>query len=48
MRAVLATAEPSRNRPHIFAGTRANGLFKASGITPAVPSTWGRLKDRYR
>jgi hypothetical protein len=33
---------------HVFAGTRANGLFVNGYSTPATPTTWGMVKDRYR
>jgi photosystem II stability/assembly factor-like uncharacterized protein len=49
VRAILATAELGDvNRAHVFAGTRANGLFEASYTTTALPTSWGRVKARYR
>ena len=49
VRAVLATVGASgADSVHVFAGTRANGLFVNGYSTPATPATWGSIKDRYR
>jgi photosystem II stability/assembly factor-like uncharacterized protein len=49
VRAVLATVGASgADSVHVFAGTRANGLFVNGYSTPATPTTWGLVKDRYR
>ena len=49
VRAVLATVGASAaDSAHVFAGTRANGLFVNGYSTPATPTTWGAIKDRYR
>lgn len=49
VRAVLAAVGASAvDSAHVFAGTRANGLFENGYSTPATPTTWGKLKDRYR
>ena len=48
VRAILATFEP--DTAHVFVGTRADGLFEAQidATTQNRPTTWGRLKDRFR
>ena len=33
---------------HVFAGTRADGLFENGYSTPATPTSWGKVKDMYR
>ncbi|MGH7726037.1 MAG: WD40/YVTN/BNR-like repeat-containing protein [Candidatus Eiseniibacteriota bacterium] len=50
VRAVLAVVglDNVPGQVGVFAGTRANGLFLAEYCTPALQSTWGRLKDQYR
>lgn len=48
-RAVLcAVGALTADGAQVYAGTRANGLFRAGYSTPALPVTWGRLKDSYR
>lgn len=48
-RAVLcAVGGMAADSAAVFVGTRNNGLFQAGYSTPAIPSTWGQLKDRYR
>jgi hypothetical protein len=49
VRAVLAAVGASgADSSHVYAGTRANGLFENGYSTPATPMTWGKVKDLYR
>jgi photosystem II stability/assembly factor-like uncharacterized protein len=49
VRAVVApVGAAATDSAHVFVGTRANGLFENGYSTPAKPSTWGSIKDRYR
>ena len=49
VRAVLCTVgAQTADDAEVFAGTRANGLFRAGYSTPALPTSWGRVKGNYR
>jgi hypothetical protein len=48
VRAVLCVVETSQNQASVFAGTLKDGLFEAQYSTPTQPTTWGKLKARYR
>jgi photosystem II stability/assembly factor-like uncharacterized protein len=49
VRAVLCTVgAAAADSARVFAGTRADGLFMNGYSTPATPTTWGQVKDRYR
>jgi hypothetical protein len=49
VRAVLCTVGARAvDDAEVYAGTRADGLFRAGYSTPALPTSWGRLKDTYR
>ena len=49
VRAVLCTVGAmAQDSVMVFAGTRANGLFRAEYSTPAASTSWGRVKDTYR
>lgn len=49
VRAVLCTVgAAAADSAMVFAGTRANGLFRAEYSTPVAPTSWGRVKDTYR
>jgi len=49
VRAVLAVVGAQTfDDADVYAGTRANGLFRADYSTPAAPTSWGRMKDTYR
>jgi len=49
VRAVLAAVGASAaDSAHVFAGTRADGLFENGYSTPATKTTWGQVKDKYR
>jgi hypothetical protein len=48
-RAVLAVVGAmTPDDADVYAGTRADGLFRADYSTPALPTSWGRVKDSYR
>lgn len=46
VRSLLAVVDGST--ANVFAGTRRDGLFELEYSTPTVPTTWSRLKARYR
>ena len=49
VRAVVAVVgAKTADDADVYAGTRANGLFRADYSTPAAPTTWGRVKGAYR
>jgi hypothetical protein len=49
VRAVLCTVgAQAPDDADVFAGTRADGLFRFGYSTPAAAMTWGRVKDAYR
>ena len=49
VRAVLCTVGAnSVDDADVYAGTRADGLFRAGYSTPVPPTSWGRVKDLYR
>jgi photosystem II stability/assembly factor-like uncharacterized protein len=49
VRAVVATVGANgADSARVFVGTRADGLFMNGYSTPATPTTWGQVKDRYR
>jgi photosystem II stability/assembly factor-like uncharacterized protein len=49
VRAVLCTVgAPTADAADVYAGTRADGLFRAGYSTPVPPTSWGRVKDLYR
>ena len=49
VRAVLSTVgAQAPDDADVYAGTRADGLFRFGYSTPASPMTWGRVKDAYR
>ena len=48
-RAVLCTVGAnSPDDADVYAGTRADGLFRLAYSTPAAPVSWGRVKAAYR
>jgi len=48
-RAVLAVVGAQTvDDADVYAGTRADGLFRLGYSTPATPMTWGRVKGAYR
>ena len=49
VRAVLCTVGAAAvDSAMVFAGTRADGLFRAEYSTPAAATSWGRIKGTYR
>jgi len=49
VRAVLCTVgAAAADSAMVFAGTRADGLFRAEYSTPAATTSWGRIKETYR
>ena len=49
VRSVLcAVGADAPDSASVFAGTRADGLYQNRYSTPARPTTWGQMKDRYR
>ncbi len=49
VRAVLCTVgAQTADDADVYAGTRADGLFRAGYSTPALSTSWGRVKDTYR
>jgi len=49
VRAVLCTVgADAADSAMVFAGTRANGLYRAEYSTPAERTSWGRVKSDYR